>query len=237
VPGYCREEVALHALCLALNGLRRTHTLGAQVAGGRWNDYPEGLIQYRPSEVRLGVVGLGSIGRLFARYAERLFRAVHYYDPYVRPFPQARRYRLERSLGAVFERCAVVSLHVPLTAETRRFVDGTVLGRARQAILINTSRAAVVERESLEQALESGRLSFYGTDLYWEEPPDLEDPRTARLLQREDVLVTPHVAWYSPSSNLEVKRRAAEEVLRLLRGGRPSRAALPGGGGRAERKR
>jgi hypothetical protein len=110
VPGYCREEVALHTLSPALNGLRRTHTLGAQVAGGRWNDFPEGLILYRPSEVRLGIVGLGNIGRLFARYSERFFRSVHYYDPYVRPPAQALRYRRERSLGAVFAQCSVVSL-------------------------------------------------------------------------------------------------------------------------------
>jgi D-3-phosphoglycerate dehydrogenase len=221
VPGYCREEVALHALSLALNGLRRTHLLGAQVAGGRWNDYPQGLILYRASEVRLGIVGLGSIGGLFARYAQRLFQAVHYYDPYVWRFGQARRYRRERSLAALFEQCAVVSLHAPLTPQTRGFIGGAALSRARQSILINTSRAGIVEREALEQALDTRRLSFYGADLFWEEPPNRGDSWTGRFLQREDVLITPHSAWYSPSANREVKRRAAEEVLRVLQGRRP----------------
>jgi D-3-phosphoglycerate dehydrogenase len=236
VPGYCREEVALHALCLALNGLRRAHTLGTQAACGRWNDYPEGLVLYRPSEVRLGVVGLGNIGRLFARHAERLFGEVRYYDPYVRPSARAGRYRRERSLGALFEQCAVLSLHVPLTAETRGFVDDAVLGRARRAILVNTSRAGVVEREAVPRALETGALSFYGADLYWEEPPDFEDPWTRRFLSRQDVLITPHVAWYSPSSNRELKRRAAEEVLRVLKGRRPPRVELPDGGSEPRRR-
>jgi D-3-phosphoglycerate dehydrogenase len=225
VPGYCRQEVALHALCLALNGLRRAHTLGAQVAAGKWNDFPEALVLCRASEVRLGVVGLGSIGRLFARYAKALFRSVHYYDPYVRLSGPALRYGRERSLGELFANCAVVSLHVPLTAETRGFIDRTILDRARRSILVNTSRAAVVEFDALEQALDAGKLSFYGADLYWREPPRLEDPQTQRFLSREDVLITPHAAWYSPSSNREVKRRAAEQVLRVLRSGRPARAA------------
>jgi D-3-phosphoglycerate dehydrogenase len=221
VPDYCREEVALHALALALDGLRRTHLLGAEVASGGWNDTPAGRVLYRPSQHDLGIVGLGGIGKVFARYAGPLFRSVCYYDPYVPHRGRVRLYRRTSSLNVLFACSAVVSIHVPLTSKTRGFIDHQALERARAVILINTSRGAVVNREALLAALEEGRLAFYGADVFWEEPPACGDPWTERFLKREDVLITPHAAWYSPESNSEVKRRAAEEVLRVLRGGRP----------------
>jgi phosphoglycerate dehydrogenase-like enzyme len=133
--------------------------------------------------VEPGIVGLGGIGRQFARSAGPLFRAVRSFDPCVRHRGEARRYRRSASLADVFSSCSVISLHVPLTDETRGFVDAA--------------------------------------DVFWEEPPDLGDPWTRRFLRREDVLITPHAAWYSPASSCELKRRAAEEVLRVLQGRKP----------------
>jgi D-3-phosphoglycerate dehydrogenase len=226
VPDYCREEVALHALALALAGLRQTHLLGAEVASGGWNDTPAGRILYRPSEHDLGIAGLGGSGKIFARYAGPLFRSILYYDPYVPRRGRLRSYRRLSSLDELFACSAVVSIHVPLTAETRGFIGRQALERARAVILVNTSRGAVVDREALLAALEAGRLAFYGADVFWEEPPRREDPWTERFLKRKDVLITPHAAWYSPASNSEVKRRAAEEALRVLRGGKPRHPVL-----------
>lgn len=219
VPDYCREEVAIHALSLALNGLRRTHALGAEVIAGTWNDTPAGKVIYRPSQLDLGIVGVGNIGRVFASYAERLFRAVYFYDPYVLlPQEEGRRYRRLKALAGLFERCRVISLHVPLTEATQGLINRSILSRARQLVLINTSRSGVVDKRSLEEALDSGKAAFYGADVYWEEPPDWSEPWNAQFLKRKDVLITPHAAWYSPASRSEVKRRAAEEVLRVIRG-------------------
>jgi D-3-phosphoglycerate dehydrogenase len=222
VPDYCREEVALHALCLAQCGLRQVHSLGKEVAAGQWNDTPAGTILYRPSALNLGVVGMGRIGRLFAHYAERLFASVSFYDPGVpRLTGDMEKYLKMANLGGLFSRCTVVSLHVPLTRETRGFINQGILAQASGSILINTSRADVVEKLSLETALDASKLVFYGADVYWEEPPVRGSSWNERFLNRRDVLITPHCAWYSPASWSEVKRKAAEEIRRVIQGDPP----------------
>jgi D-3-phosphoglycerate dehydrogenase len=227
VPDYCREEVALHALCLALCGLRQVHSLGKEVAAGQWNDAPAGAILYRPSALDLGVVGMGRIGRLFANRAERLFASVSFYDPGVPLLTgQMATYRKTTDLRELFARCTVVSLHVPLTTETRGFIDRTILEQANGSILINTSRADVVEKLALESALDARKLVFYGADVYWEEPPARGSEWNERFLNRRDVLVTPHCAWYSPASWREVKRKAAEEIRRVIQGNPPLHPVL-----------
>ncbi|MBN2551827.1 MAG: hypothetical protein JXB06_03610 [Spirochaetales bacterium] len=85
-------------------------------------------------------------------------------------------------------------------------------------VTIDTSRAALVNRRALEAAMAEGRVSFFGADVVWQEPLDYSDPGTASFLERRDVLITPHMAWYSEDSERELRRKAAEEVLRFLKG-------------------
>jgi phosphoglycerate dehydrogenase-like enzyme len=131
------------------------------------------------------------------------------------------------SLTDLVERCQVLSIHAPLNEETHHLIDSGLLARAKRLILVNTSRADLINREALERALVEGHVSFFGSDVFWQEPPDYSEPRTGAFLKRRDVLVTPHMAWYSEDSEREVRRRAAEKILRVLQGGQPLHGLHP----------
>jgi D-3-phosphoglycerate dehydrogenase len=181
---------------------------------------------------------MGRIGRRVAQCLRPLVARILFYDPdYARtsrelqttPATGSTRNDWEPvdSLADLVARCQVLSLHAPLNEETHDLVDEGLLARANSLILVNTSRAALINREALEQALAKGRVSFFGSDVFWQEPPDYAEPRTSAFLKRRDVLVTPHMAWYSEDSERELRRRAAEEILRVLQGGQPRHALHP----------
>ncbi len=237
VPDYCVEEAAAHTMALILAGLRMLYPLTEAVRQGRWIADPCTEKLRRPKSLSAGIVGLGRNGRRVGECLQPLVAEILFYDPYC-PIPgsttgrksftsaQSTWQRVD-SLTDLVERCQIVSLHAPLNEETRNLVDMQVLARAKSLILVNTSRAALINREALESALVEGRVSFFGSDVFWQEPPDYSDPGTAAFLKRRDVLVTPHMAWYSEDSEREVRRRAAEEILRVLQGGQPLHRVHP----------
>ena len=222
VPDYCIEEVALHSLALILAGLRRLCPQAAAGKNGAWTEDPTGLTLHRPSTLTVGTLGFGKIARRVATYIRPIAKSILFFDPYV-PDPGPAHGHCEGlgSAADLFERCQVVTVHAPLNRETRNLVGSNLLDRAEGLVLINTSRAGIVDREPLESALEEGRVAFYGADVFWQEPADYTDPRTREFLQRSNVLVTPHMSWYSVESEREVRRKAAEEILRVLRGEAP----------------
>jgi D-3-phosphoglycerate dehydrogenase len=219
VPDYCVEEVAAHALALILAGLRGLLPLGEEAKNGRWIEDPSGEKLRRPASLTAGIVGLGRVGRRVAECLQPLVAGILFYDPYLSK-SQKHETGLEPagSLKEVVDRSRILSLHAPLNERTRDLIDAPVLAGARRLILVNTARAGLVNREAVEAALNDGRVCFFGSDVFWQEPPDYADPRTAAFLKRKDVLITPHMAWYSEESEREVRRKAAEEVLRFLRG-------------------
>jgi D-3-phosphoglycerate dehydrogenase len=222
VPDYCIEEVALHSLALMLAGLRRLYPQAEAVKNGSWTEDPTGLRLHRPSTLTVGILGFGRIARRFATYIQPITNNMLFFDPYV-PEPGAQHVYCE-SVGSgaeLFERCQVVTVHAPLNRETTNLISSNLLDRAKGLVLINTSRAGIVDRGPLESALEEGRVAFYGADVFWQEPADYEDPRTREFLERPNVLVTPHMSWYSVESERDVRRKAAEEILRVVRGEAP----------------
>lgn len=222
VPDYCVEEVALHALSLATDGLRMTHFFAENVKNQRWIEDSSRFVIDRPSSLTLGLVGLGKLARKFAAYMQPLVSQIAYFDPYIaNSDPEAQRYMRVDSLADLFETCQIISLHTPLNAETRNMINNDVLSHAQNVILINTSRGGVIEKQALVQALDSGKVKFFGADVYWEEPPDFTDPWNRDFLQRDNVYVTSHVASQSRVSEKELRRKAAQEVLRVIQGGKP----------------
>jgi D-3-phosphoglycerate dehydrogenase len=219
VPDYCAEEVAAHALALILAGLRALLPLGQATKNGCWIEDPSAEQLRRPTTLTAGIVGLGRVGRRVAECLRPLVAGILFYDPHLSAShpPQTGLERVD-SLTGLVGRSQILSLHAPLNEQTRDLIGTRVLAQARHLILVNTSRAGLVNRDALETAMNEGRVSFFGSDVSWEEPPDYSDPRTASFLKRKDVLVTPHMAWYSEESEREVRRKAAEEVLRFLRG-------------------
>jgi D-3-phosphoglycerate dehydrogenase len=216
VPDYGTEEVAVHALSLALSLLRHLPLYDRDVKAGRWHSTSTGPL-HRLKNSTLGVVGLGRIGGTFARRAGPWLGRTLGCDPYLEEdaWPEG----VERAgLEEVFSESLLVSLHPPLTDETRGFVDRGVLERMPEgSYLVNTARGGLVVMEDLLWALEDGPLAGAGLDVLPQEPPPQDHP----LLNNPNVILTPHAAFYSLEAEEEVRRKAAQNVVAWAREGRP----------------
>jgi D-3-phosphoglycerate dehydrogenase len=223
VPDYGTTEVSLHAVAMLLALLRNLAGHDRDVRAGHW-DYHLGGELRRPSTLTLGVVGLGRIGRMTGERAAPWFGTVVGYDPYLPD--SAWPAGFERGdLPEVFARSSVVTLHLPLTDATRGFVGVDLLKRMPTgSYLVNTSRGGLVDLDALLDALESGRLAGVALDVLPLEPP----PRDHPLLAHPRALITPHVAWYSTDAELELRRKAAQNIVDWARTGRPTYAVVEG---------
>lgn len=227
VPDYCVQEVSDHALALLMAASRRLPWAMQAARQGQWGVAPVREVS-RLAEQVVGVLGFGRVGRLFAGKARPLVAEVLVHDPFV---PD------EEIHGAGFEpvafedllaRADYLSVHCPLTEQTRHLLGAAALARMKPtAWLINTSRGEIVDEVALIQALQAGQLAGAALDVLAEEPPPPDHP----LVQMDNVLLTPHVAYYSQQAMQELKRRAAEQVRAVLTGGRPTWPVGEGGGG------
>ena len=167
----------------------------------------------------LGLVGLGRIGGRVAQLARCMGMLVAAYDPFV----SAKRaeelgIQLSPSLDALLESADVVSLHVPLTADTRHLIGAAAIQRMKPgAVLINCARGGLVDEAALLNALESGRLSGAGLDVFEKEPPPPDCP----LLHRDDVVATPHIAPATLAGKQRLWRIAIDQAVKVLRGQKP----------------
>ena len=222
-PDYGVGEVATHALSLALALIRNVVGFNRDVNAGKWHYLSSGKLR-RASEMTLGIVGLGRIGKRMAHISRNAFKRVIACDPYLidGDFPA---YVERADLGALFEASDVVSLHTPLNDETRGMIDERVLRRMRPgSFLVNTARGAVVAIEHLLDALDSGILAGAGLDVLPVEPPAPE----SRLLGHPKVILTPHVAYFSAQSEIELRRKAAQNIVTWAKTGRPDYVAVMG---------
>ncbi len=213
VPDYCVEEVSDHAVGMLLDWARGLTHFDREVKAGRWE--PASARLRRVGDLTCGIIGLGRTGR---RTAEKL-RGLG-----VRLLGHARRpaaldgveiTTLEELLG----RADVVTVHLPLTEATHHLLDrGRMALMKPGAFLINVSRGAVLDTTALADALESGRLSGAALDVLENEPS------VPPGLLRPNVILTPHIAFSSDASLRELRRKASEEVVRVLRGEPPQQA-------------
>lgn len=222
VADYGTEAVAFHAVAMVTALLRRLREADLHVRAGEW-----GVAGVRPlhlpSELTAGVVGYGRIGRQSAAYLGALGMAVLVHDPYAdfSADPDVTVLSLEELL----ERSDVVTLHAP--GDGAVLLDAQRLARMRPgSVLVNTARGSLVDIEALVEALGQGRPAAAGLDVYPDEPPDVSifDPVADR------VLLTPHMAWYTEESETDMRRKAAREAARLLRGEPLLDAVVHGGG-------
>ena len=217
VPSYCEQEVAEHAIALLLGWTRRICHYTQQISKGIW-DWKTGRPIRQIAGSTLGVIGFGKIGRTVARMANALGMKVVAYDPYLpsEEFSQRRVARME--LDNLLRTSDFVSLHVPLMPQTQHLINSSALAMMkRTACLINTSRGPVVDMEALVKALKEKQIAGACLDVTEPEPLSKESP----LLEMENVLLTPHVAWYSTRSEVLLRSRLAEDVGRALHGIRP----------------
>jgi len=217
VPDYCIDEVSDHALALILSLVRGVVRLDRSVHSGIWSP-AEARPLHRTSGRTLGLVGFGRIARRVAVKAAPLGFRIVATDPFV-PAQTMQDAGVEpRDLDALLAESDVVSLHAPLTDASRYLIGARELALMKTgAILVNTSRGALVDSAALRDALAAGSLGGAGLDVLEIEPPDAGDP----LLHRPDVVLTPHASFYSEESVAELQRKAAEQIVAALAGDRP----------------
>lgn len=217
VPDYGVGEVATHALGMALALIRHLPLFDRQVHDGHWYYLGTGPL-HRPSTMTLGVVGHGRIGSRMAQLAAPSFRRVLACDPYIpdSAFPE----NVQRvNHDELFSQSDVVSMHVPLTHETRNMVCRTRLAQMpEESYLVNTARGAVVNLDELLEALDSGHLAGAALDVVPQEPPPSDHP----ILRHPKVLLTPHSAFFSVEAEEELRRKTALNVVDWVKTGRPT---------------
>lgn len=217
VPDYCIDEVSDHALSLALALARGVTLLDRRVRMGSWTPTAAGPL-HRIRGRTFGLVGFGRIARALAVKAASLGYEMVATDPFV-PDDAVREVGVEPlSFDELLARADVVSLHVPLTDQSRHLIGSEALAKMKPgAILVNTSRGPLVDTAALRVALVSGHLGGAALDVLELEPPAADE----LLLQRDDVVITPHAGFYSEESLRELQRKAVEQVVEVLAGRRP----------------
>ncbi len=230
VPDYCIDEVSDHALALLLALARKVVYSDRLVQAGRWE--MKATVPIRRLRGRtLGLAGFGRIPRLLTPKAQALGLDVIAADPFVKDQDAAALGVGLVSFEELLERSDFISIHAPLTPDTENLFDAAAFGAMKPgAFLINTARGPLVDETALAQALDAGELAGAALDVVVKEPPAADWP----LLNRDNVILTPHTGFYSEDALLELQTKAAEEVARVLSGEAPHYPVnkLPPGGDR-----
>jgi D-3-phosphoglycerate dehydrogenase len=220
VPDYCLIEVAEHALALMLALARKVGFYHHQSKGGHY-ELQAGPPLRRIEGQALGIVGLGNIGTRLAQKAAALGLNVLATTRTPRPMPPGVR---RAELDELLAQSDYVSLHVPLSSQTRHMIGAVQLARLKPtAYLVNTARGGLVDHEALADALAAGKLAGAALDVHQPEPPPLDQPPW----NDPRVIVTPHAAFVSHESLVNLRSRTARQVATRLSGGRPEHVVNP----------
>jgi D-3-phosphoglycerate dehydrogenase len=223
VPDYCVDEVSDHALALLLALARQVVKADRAVRDGAWDVVAHAGVRRLRGQVA-GLVGFGKMARALVPKLQALGMRLLAYDPYLDAELIARHGAEAADLETLLKESDVVSIHVPLTPETRSLFGEQELAQMKPtAFVINTSRGGIVDEKALAAALEAGRLGGAALDVLGEEPPSPGHP----LRQAPNVILTPHLAFYSREAVVELQTRAAEEVARALKGEPPRSPVNP----------
>ena len=217
VPDYCMDEVTDHALgmILALNRRLVPHT--RDVVRGGWNDVALNQPMHRTRGATMGIVGYGRIGRSLAAKAIGFGMNILTYDPMIEPGSSIEG-ATATTLDELLEESDFVSLHVPLLPSTENMISAPELARMKKgSIIVNCARGGLIDENALASALESGHIAGAGLDVVEPTPPNPSSP----LLAQENVIITPHTAFFSQASTVELEERTAGEVVRVLAGDKP----------------
>ncbi|UCG55145.1 MAG: C-terminal binding protein, partial [Dehalococcoidia bacterium] len=212
-PGFCVEEVSTHAITLLLACVRKLVILNNGTKRGGWDHFPSPMAAI--SGQSLGLIGCGQIGRTVAAKARCFGLRLLGYDPYADK-AVTEKYGINLlSLNDLLKESDYVSLHTPLNNETYHLIGEKELKMMKSsAYLINTSRGSVVDEQVLIKALENKWIAGAGLDVFEKEPPEANNP----LLKMDNVVVTPHTAFYSDASFRQVRMRVGEAVRNVLSG-------------------
>ncbi|MDH3517502.1 MAG: C-terminal binding protein [Acidimicrobiia bacterium] len=209
VPDYGTEAVAVHAVALALASLRRIPAADRSLWSGAWG-FDDLRPLHLPSALTAGVVGYGRIGRAVGSMLRAIGFDVLAHDPLI----AADEIGLV-SLDELLARSDLVTLHAPGARDGSPLIDGDAIGRFRPgSVLVNTARGSLVDLDALIAGIREDRPAVAALDVFPEEPPDLDRLRSVS----DRIILTPHMAWYTEESELDLRRKAAGEAARALRG-------------------
>ncbi len=229
-PAYCTAEVADHALSLILALNRRIVWLDRELKAGAWVRHGRATGEILHTKIEalreqtLGIIGLGRIGKLVAERARPFGLTILAHDPHLDP-ADAPDYVTLVDLNDLLARADIVTLHCPLTPETRGLINAERLSLMKtSAYLVNTARGPIIDLDALVIALQAGGLAGAGLDVVDPEPLPEDSP----LYKMDNVILTPHSAYYSERSVDIVRRQTLLQALRVLRGQQPEVVANPG---------
>ena len=212
-PDYCMDEVAEQAISLIFACARQVpqsrKILKDSIARGQWDFTPLAKC-YRMSGKSLGIIGCGRIGSTFLQKMRHFgFKQILICDPYLSP-ARVEKLQIETvPLEKVFRESDFISIHTPLTDETRHLVNRQTLGLMKPtAYLVNTSRGPMVDHEALSEALRAGTIAGAGIDVYDTEPPTDTYP----LLGLDNAILTPHLSWYSEDAAWTIREKIVQDI-------------------------
>ena len=216
VPDYCIDEVSEHTMALLLALARKIAFANSRAHAGHW-EMPAVVPIYRLRESVLGLVGFGRIPQLVAPKAKAFGLKVISYDPFVSQETMNRAGVEKVEFSELVSVSDHISIHAPLLPETDHLFNASIFCKMKPtAYLINTARGPIVDEQALAQALDQGHLAGAALDVLSREPPS-----ASPLFGRENVILTPHMSFYSAESLIDLQRKAAEEVVRVLSGDAP----------------
>ena len=220
IPDYCIDEVSTHAMALILACARGITLLDRKRREKRW-DFTLAKPLFRTQGKTLGLFGLGRIARAVAQKASGFGFKIIAYDPYV------SRVNMKVELvefSQLLSDSDFISIHSPLTDETRHsFGENELRAMKKIAYLINTARGPIIDEKALYQALKKRWIAGAALDVMEKEPPDWENS----LLKLDNLIITPHISFYSEESYIELKTKVAESVLSVLKGELPRAMVNP----------
>lgn len=214
VPGYCFGEVSDHTIALALTCIRKVVILNNSVKKGNWNFKISEPI-FRLKNMKLGLVGFGNIARMVSHKAQAFGLSILAYDPYISSSVMTQNNVKKVNLEDLLAESDIISLHLPLTKDTKYiFSEKEFKLMKNTAFIINTSRGSLIKEEDLYKALNKKWIAGAGLDVAEKEPIDPD----SNLLKLDNIVITPHVSFYSEESLNELQRNAAKSVAQVLKG-------------------
>ncbi len=213
-PSYATDEVAIHAIAMLL-AVNRRLIEADKIVRTAWKDRTK-VFGVKPLQnMTLGVIGFGEIGRSAAHRIKNLVKKIIVLDPYVKSVPEGMV--LETSLEALLKQSDAITLHAPLTPETRNLIGAKQLAMMpKGAIVVNVARGELIDYDALIKAIKDGHIAGAGLDVFAKEPLPLDDP----LLSTPGVLVSPHTAFASSDAVARLHTQTAQDLFSYLKDGK-----------------
>ena len=227
VPDYAMEEVAVHQTALILAALRKVCWYDRKVREGEYDHvgYLSGYPVRRISTLSVGLLGFGRIAKNVAKYMLSFGTTVYAFDPFL---PEdaftSRGVIMAKTKDEIFEKCDIISPNMPLTDSSYHIIDADGIAKMKDGVIIvNTGRGALIDPKALIAGLQSGKIRAAGLDVFEPEPLAKDSP----LMEMQNVVLTPHIAYQTIESSEELQRKAVEYSIAGAKGEIPAGAVNP----------